>query len=206
MLKKKTLREEEQKRLNSALVILILLALLTAIALIFLDGGSETSTSEEPAYTRYQIAPGDVFAPGGYMMLGDLEFLYIGNGYFDVTNTGTRFARVTAEIVGVKAGGDYDILQIPSFGGVDETQYEKDLEENGWAIKNITNIVRPGQTLRAELSVFDFHAHDADYPDADIDVDGYLDIIFSAHMQDDDTSHTFSVDDPVSEVYKLMEG
>ena len=70
-------------------------------------------------------------------------------------------------------------------------------------MKNLTNIVRPGETLHAELSVFDFHAHDADNPDADIDGDGYWDIIFSAHLQDDDTSYTFSVDDPVSEVYKL---
>lgn len=203
MLKRKALSEEEQKGLNSASVVLILLALLTAIALIFLDGGSETNTSEEPAYTRHQIAPGDVFDPGGYMMLGDLEFLCIENGCFDVTNMGTQFARVTAEIVGVKADGSYEILQIPSFGGVDEMQYEKDLGENGWAVKNLTNIVRPGETLHAELSVFDFHTHDAGNPDADIDGDGYWDIIFSAHLQDDDTSYTFSVDDPVSEVYKL---
>lgn len=206
MLERKTLSEEKQKKLNSILVILVSLLLLTAIGLILLDDKGEPATSEEPAYTRHQINPGGVFDPGGYMVLGELEFLYIGNCCFDVTNTGTQFARMTAEIVGVKISGDYELLQIPSFGGVDETQYEKDLEENGWAVKNLTNVVRPGETLHAELSVFDFHAHDSDLPDADIDGDGYLDIIFSAHMQDDDTSYAFSIDDPVSEVYKLPEG
>lgn len=204
MLKQKTLTEEDQKRLNSALVILVLLTLITAIVLLFLDSsGSEASTSEEPAYTRHQIAPGDVFDSGGYMTLGDLEFLYIGNCCFDVTNTGTQFARITAEIIGVKVNGDHELLQIPSFGGIDEAQYEKDLEENGWAVKNSTNIVRPGETLHAELSVFDFHAFDNEYPDADVDGDGYWDIIFMAHMQDNDTDLAVSIHDPISEAYKL---
>lgn len=206
MLERKALSEEEQKKLNSILVVLVSLLLLSAIGLIILDDKGEPATSEEPAYTRHQINPGDVFDLGGYMVLGELEFLYIGNCCFDVTNTGAQFARVTAEIVGVKISGDYELLQIPSFGGVDETQYEKDLEENGWAVKNLTNVVRPGETLHAELSVFDFHAHDSDLPDADIDGDEYWDIIFRAHMQDNDTSYAFSIDDPVSEIYKLPEG
>ncbi len=206
MLERKTLSEEEQKKLNSILVVLVSLLLLAAIGLILLDDKGEPATSEEPAYTRHQINTGDVFDLGGYMLLGDLEFLYTGVNCFDVTNTGTQFARVTAEIVGVKISGDYELLQIPSFGGVDKTQYEKDLEENGWAIKNLTNVVRPGETLHAELSVFDFHAHDSDLPDADIDGDGYWDIIFRAHMQDNDTSYAFSIDDPVSGIYKLPKG
>ena len=191
-----------QKRLSHVLAILLSCALLIAVVLFITDDKSADPLIETEEYTRHQILPGDVFDPGGYIMLGDLEFLYTGKG-FDITNNSAQFARFNMEIVGLKESGEYEFLQMPSFGGVDEIQYQKDFDENGWAIKNLTNIVRPGEKLYAEFSVFDFHDFGSDYPDADIDGDGYGDIIFYAHMQDNDTDLTVSADDPISEVYKL---
>lgn len=148
------------------------------------------------------IQAGDVFVKGSYILLDGVKIAYDGES-FPITNNSTDIVRVSVRIVGVKSDGTFETLQLPSFGGTDESKYAKDLKENGWAVKDHTNMIRPGETLLATLSVFDFSAFGEDYPNPDIDGDGYYDIIFTISPQPNEDTIRVSSDDTVSGVYKL---
>lgn len=154
--------------------------------------------------SKQPLSPGEAFEPGKYIEVSGVEILYNGKSFL-VTNNRTGMVRVTCSIVGVKKNGTYDTIQIPSFGGVDETLYKREKEENGWAIKKPTNLIRPNETLNAELEIFDFNDFDSEYPENDVDGDGYLDIMFTVHPQKDETSVMTSTKDIDSEIYKLKE-
>lgn len=158
--------------------------------------------TEPEQIEKHMIEPGEEFQAGSYIYFEDVEILYNGKA-FEVRNDRSDYIRIFVYIVGVKADGTYELIQSQALGGVDEVQYEQDMAENGWAIEHITNMVRPGETLIADLEVFDFAAFGDEYPEADIDGDGYYDLIFSISPQSSETSITVSTSDPESEVYKL---
>lgn len=164
------------------------------------NGGADLGTGVPGSI--HPVSPGSVFTAGGYISFEGLNISYDGD-IFAITSGRNDIVLVSAVVVGVKKDGSYEVLQYPAFRGPDEAQYQKDMEENGWAIMEYTNMVRPGETLCAELSVFDFNAFDESYPPADIDGDGYYEIIFCVHPQSDESSVVVSTDDPESEVYKL---
>ena len=151
---------------------------------------------------KQPLSPGEVFEPGKYIDVKGVEILYNGKSFL-VTNNRTDIVRVSCSIVGVEKDGTYDTIQIPSFSGVDETLYEREKAENGWAIKKPTNLIRPNETLDAKLEIFDFNDADSSYPKNDIDEDGYLDIVFTISSQKDETSIMVSSDDIKSEIYKM---
>lgn len=169
---------------------------------------SSASVSKTPTFTQAPrhtvspvrlIEPGEVFEKNCYILFEDLRISYNGEG-FDVTNNRSDAVRIYMKVVGVKADGSYDLLQGPAFGGVDETAYQKDLKENGWAIKKRTNFIRPGETLHAQVDIFDFGE---DFPAPDIDGDGYYDLIFwMLPNQSEDTISSFG-NSPESDIYKL---
>ena len=132
----------------------------------------ESVTQDQPEITAYLLEPGEVFEPGGYIEIENVQILYDGEN-FTIQNNREDIIRVSSCIVGVKRDGTYDPLQWPAFGGADKAKYEKDLEENGWAVEHNTNMVRPGETLKATINIFDFGK---DYPNPDIDQDGYYDV------------------------------
>lgn len=154
--------------------------------------------------TKEILSPGEVFESGKYIDVSGIEILYNGKSFL-VTNNRTDLVRVTCSIVGVKKDGGYDTIQIPSFGGIDETLYEREKVENGWAIKKPTNLIRPNETLDAVLDVFDFNEADSKYPENDVDGDGYLDILFTIRPQKDETSIMVSTNDIESEIYKIKD-
>ena len=151
---------------------------------------------------KHLIQPGQVFDKGAYITLENVEFMYDGEN-FAITNNRDDYVRISADIVGVKADGSYVDIMSPSFGGVDETKYNQDFAENGWAVKEFTNLVRPGETLVATMTVFDFSSLGDDYAKADIDGDGYYDLLFHIFPQKDETSIVISMNSPQSEIYKL---
>lgn len=151
---------------------------------------------------KHIITKGEVFQKGSYINVSNVEILFNGET-FEVTNNRSDIIRITVQIVGVKADGSYEMLQTPAFSGVDKTKYEKDMRENGWAIESHTNMVRPGETLDATMSVFDFSVFSEGYPDADIDGDGYYDLTFTISPQTNESTISASTDDPVSDVYKI---
>ena len=77
---------------------------------------------------------------------------------------------------------------------------KKDMEENGWAIEKTTNRVRPGESLTATMSFFDFGD---DYYAWDIDEDGYYDLRFTLNEKIDETSVMVSTDSTKTDYYKL---
>ena len=154
--------------------------------------------------SKQPLSPGEVFEPGNYIDVEGVEILYNGKSFL-VTNNRTDLVRVTCSVVGVKKNGTYDTIQRPSFGGVDETLYKREKAENGWAIEQLTNLIRPDETLDAKLEIFDFNKADSSYPKNDIDEDGYLDILFTIHPQKDETSVMVSTKDIESEIYKIKE-
>lgn len=168
----------------------------------FYDQEPDEERTEPVQLEKHMIEPGEEFQAGSYIYFEDVEILYNGEA-FEVRNDRSDYIRIFVYIVGVKADGTYELIQSQALSGVDEVQYEQDMAENGWAIEHITNLVRPGETLIAELEVFDFAAFGDEYPEADIDGDGYYDMIFSISPQSSETSITVSTSDPESEVYKL---
>ena len=152
--------------------------------------------------SKQLLSPGEVFEVGKYIEVDGVEILYNGKSFL-VTSNRDDFVRVTCSIVGVKNDGTYDTIQLPGFGGVDKTQYERDKSENGWAIEKTTNLIRPNETLDAKLTIFDFNDADSSYPKNDIDGDGYIDIVFTVHPQPDETSIVVSSNDVASETYKI---
>ena len=161
--------------------------------------GFQESTPKIEPVEKHMIEPGQVFQDGSYIYFENVEFLF-NNGMFSITNNRTDDVIVTMTVVGVKTDGTYVSLQWPAIGGVDQEQYQKDLDENGWAVPEWTNTVRAGGTLDAEFSIFDYGP---DSPDPDIDGDGYYDIIFTLHPQTYEGYITTSPEDPVSDIYKL---
>ena len=153
---------------------------------------------------KQTLSAGGVFEPGKYIEIDGVEILYNGKSFL-VKNNRTDMVRVLCSIVGAKKDGTYDTIQFASFVGVDKTQYEKDKADNGWAIEQYTNLIRPNETLDAKLEIFDFNDADSSYPKNDIDGDGYLDIVFTISPQKDETSITSSSNDFKSEIYKIKE-
>lgn len=166
------------------------------------DGKAMAQSDNIP---KQLLSPGEVFEPGKYIEADGVEILYDGE-HFLVTNNRTDLVRVLCSIVGVKNDGTYVTIQLTSFVGVDETQYERDKSDNGWAIERPTNLIRPGETLEASLTIFDFNEVDSSYPKNDVDNDGYLDIMFTISPQLDETSIRSSSDDFKSEIYKFNNG
>ena len=166
------------------------------------DDSMPTLTPEKRIVDTKQkelLPEGGVFEKGSYVVVGDVEILYNGKS-FEITNNSKHTVFVEYQVVGVKTDGTYEMLYAAAFFGKDPEQYDKDLKENGWAIMKNTNNIRVGNTLDAELKVYRFGG---DFPDPDIDGDGYYDLVFTVHPQYDDDSLRVSTSDPESAVYKL---
>jgi len=175
------------------------------------DAKTSTVILTEPGYTPEptttpvstgEIKPGDIFTDGCYIVVDDVKILY-SSGKFVITNDSKKIVRISASVVGVKADGTYEWLQSPSFGGVDETKYKRDLAANGWAVESFTNMVRPGDTLTATMNVLDLSSHGEGYPNPDIDGDGYYDITFTISPQRNEESIIASTSDTVTSAYRI---
>ena len=148
------------------------------------------------------LQPGEVFETNTYISFAGIEIAYDGENFL-VTNTREDAIMISASVVGVKTDGSYEVIQIPSFSGLNQSKYENDLAGNGWALQSYTNIVNSESELSMSLSIFDFNAVDESYPEADIDGDGYYDIVFTINPQYSEDTIFVSTDALVSEVYKL---
>lgn len=181
----------------------LLLSIIIVLALFGYESvESKPTNTQEVLSEKHLLEPGGIFDDGAFIIVNGVEFEYNGE-QFVVRNNWDRIVRISASVVGVKSDGSYETLQTPSFAWVDETKYEKDLQENGWAVEQTTNMVRPGERVLATLSVFDFNSMDESYPKADIDEDGYYDIVFTVSPQPDENTIVTSTSDPVSDVYKI---
>lgn len=180
--------------------------MLIAVSVFWVYYGTigEKTITQQNNVTKQLLLPGEVFEPGKYIEVDGIEILYDGK-HFLLTNNRTDMVRVLCSIVGVKKDGSYVTIQYPSFVGVDKTQYDKDKSENGWAIEQYTNLIRPSETLEATLTIYDFNNIDSDYPKNDIDGDGYLDILFTISPQLSETAIQASSNDVMSDIYKTKE-
>lgn len=165
----------------------------------FSSGGFGANVTDQKNAESHLISPCGIIDPGGYILFEDLAIAYDGD-VFTVSNNREDIVRVSVMVVGVKKDGSYEMLQMPAFCGVDQTQYKKDLAENGWAIEHYSNMIMPNETLTAKLNIVDFGG---DFPAADVDNDGYYDIVFTVHPQKDENTISVSTADEESPVYKL---
>lgn len=170
-----------------------MIILVISLFLVLTSCGKANIKSEVP---EKELSAGEVFENGGYINVEDVKISYNGES-FVIQNNRSDIVRASCSIVGVKNNGSYDVLGIPSLCGIDETLYEKDKSENGRAVKNTTNMIRPDETLIAALNNLDF------YRDLDTDEDGYYDIVFTISPQIDEQTVSTSSTDPHSEIYKI---
>ncbi|MBQ8766546.1 MAG: hypothetical protein IJZ16_07055 [Clostridia bacterium] len=194
------------KNIISWIVILVLLGIGGWLLYDGLSGIADNAKEEKTtAVTATEmLSPGEVFEPGKYIEADGVEILYDGE-IFLVKNNRSDIVRVLCSVVGVKNDGTYETIQTASFVGVDETQYEKDKTENGWAIENLTNLIRPNETLEATLTMYDFEKVDDSYPENDVDGDGYIDLVFTISPQTDEETIRTSTNDYKSEIYKIKD-
>lgn len=158
----------------------------------------------EDVSTQYvnpiMLSPGDIIVKNSFIVFEGVTILNTGE-HFEVTNNREDIIRMSYNIIGTKKDGSYEILATAWVSGPDMTTYNKDLEENGWAIKHYTNMIRPGETLYANIDIIDIGFQDL--PSYDVDKDGYYDIKFVISPQVDENTIIVSSDDPKSETYRL---
>ncbi len=205
------------KKIIAILIILFNVSLHTSCRIVvfpeklpsfYLDINQKTNNNEktsdnetnEKSITPYLLQSGDVIKDNGFFQVGEVTFLH-SNDIFKVTNNSESIVRVTCMVIGTKVDGTYEILQYAGFGGIDQTKYKKDLEENGWAVEHYTNMIRPGGTLYATLSISDFQYEGV--PKPDIDNDGFYELKFMISPQSNEDVIEISLNDPVSDMYKL---
>lgn len=166
----------------------------------------------QPKYNgeKHLLSPGQVFDAGGYALVDGIELLFDGEKFF-VTNNTDDYAWVYWDIVGVKKDGSYDDIASGIFSGVDKERYQKDYNENGWAIEQVKTVIDPKETMDTLSSSFDISYFSSSFisewlgTDIDIDGDGYYDVVFRVHKQKDKENLWFSSDKPdvKSEIYKI---
>lgn len=147
---------------------------------------SSTFSEEE----KLLLSKGDVIKANSYTDLDGVEFLFDGT-YFQITNTRENAVTIQANVYGAKADGTYQFLGCPAFYGIDWEQYEKDKSENGWAWEETTNEVSPGEVLCAAMTSF--------FSEMDVEEDGYYDISFVIHPEENDPW----AENPESDVFKF---
>lgn len=144
-----------------------------------------------------ELSPGDSFSKGDFIIVEDIKITYDDEKFLIENNSDTDII-ITCSFYGKKKDDSYEFLGIPAFYGIDETQYEKDKEENGWAIKHRTNRVKSNEKLVMQMEIYDF----GDFS-WDIDKDGYHDISFNISKQYDENRTTVSTNDLKSGYYRL---
>ena len=184
--------------------------LFLSVAFIFLIGSCSYSSLEFPVPREEEtnagpstptetvlLSSGADIVNGAYFTFEDVDFYYDGE-FFLVTNNRHDEVIVTVNVLGKQADGTYKFLGCPAFGGVNQEKYSSDMEKNGWAWEELTNRIQPGGTLQASMSLFS--------DGMDVDNDGYYDVQFQIHPQNDSTSIHSSPDDPVSNIYRITAG
>lgn len=174
------------------------------------DGSTSTVVLEDPKIKEnedpifigeeHELKPGEVFTKGCYVVVDGVKILCNGEN-FEVYNQRNDIVRITVWVVGVKKDGTTENIQTAVFRGVDEQKYKKDMDENGWAIEEYTNMVRAGDTLIATMVIDDYSWMGV--PKPDIDNDGYYDITFTVSPQKSEDSIQASTSDVESAPYKL---
>lgn len=206
----------ESTGVNSKAAVSVIVCAIVLIGLLFWlprmnsSGGSHAGETQDgltaqqgtqPRVTPHMIQPGEVFAPGAYIVFENVKISFVSDTTFLVENNRDDIVLITLSVVGIKANGEYEFLQLPAFSGIDEQAYAQDLEENGWAIDHYTNKIRPHQSLEATAHIFNFSSQD--FPAPDIDGDGYYDIVFTVYPNQTEDGFSVSTDAPETESYKL---
>lgn len=154
----------------------------------------------EKAVIERKLKHGEVFEKGCYTIVDNVMIAYDGKN-FVIENNSENIVRVSCFVYGAKKDGSYQLLGAPAFGGIDEEKYKKDKEENGWAVPENTNMIRPGGTLKAEIGIVAL----SKVAEMDVDGDGYYDINFRVSRQQSETSVTTSTEDKESDYFKLKQ-
>lgn len=147
-----------------------------------------------------EIHAGEVFEPGSFITAQNIKITYDGENFVLDNNNDCDYI-VTCSVYGKKNDGEYTWIGTPAFYGIDQTQYNKDHDENGWAIADRTNRVRAHDRLTAKLEIYDFGGDDV--PAWDIDGDGYYDISFTFDKQPSNGHIQVSTSAPQSDYYRL---
>lgn len=148
------------------------------------------------------IAPGDTIAVGNVIFVYDGYYKSEHDGvlseHFLVTNKEDYDIKILLIVVGVKKDGSNEFLGTGTLYGIDWDLYNKELRENGWALRHGTNTVKEGKTLTAMAKILDF----GDYS-MDVDGDGYYDVMFEVVRIRENGDFMITGSEPVSEVFKL---
>ena len=125
---------------------------------------------------------------------------FLKNQYeFTVSNNNNDDIIIVGNIVAVKTDGTEEFLGMPAFYGIDEEQFAKDKEENGWAVNHTTNKLRAGQTLKMYMDIKSLET----LGNLDPDNDGIYSVKFTAYHQPSSDSYVTYTGAPESEIINL---
>lgn len=182
-----------------------------AISIEYTTQTDDEETETETEIPQHMINSGEVFDKNGYIEFDGLKITYIGIKdrchTFSVYNGNDFDVLLSMDVVGVKKDGSTEWLGSPGFCGYDLDTYEKEKEENGWAVKKTTNIIKSKDTLEEYASLyllFSMGEGDSDYVGMDPDKDGYCDIQFTSYHQRGDGSVVTYTGAPESNLYRLI--
>lgn len=175
--------------------IIILIVGVFAMSLI---GSEEAPDNTEMPSEPRELKSGEIFEENCYVEVDKVKITYDGENFL-IENNSNSIMMVTCGFYGARVDGTYEWIGTPAFSGFDKAQYDKDVQENGWAVKKQTNRVRPGESLTASLTLFDFGNEHS----WDVDGDGYYDIKFTLSKQKDESSTIVSTSDAETDYYKL---
>ena len=168
-------------------------------------------SDDEKIETPHIINSGEVFDKNGYIEFDGMKITYTGmndkSHTFTVYNNNDFDVLLSMEVVGVKKDGSTEWLGSPGLFGYDLDTYEKEKEENGWAIKKTTTIIKSKSTLEEYANLYrlaSFGKGNSEYVGIDPDKDGYCDIRFTSYHQKGDGSIVTYTSAPESNLYRLI--
>lgn len=191
------------KKLYSIAIIIFMLVALGGCEFTLKSNSNTDSGFDQFTKAEKKLSPGDVIEKSTYIDIEDVRLIYDGD-MFLVRNNNSYPVRLTYTIVGVKEDGTFNKISMSALSGIDKVQYDKDLNKNGWAVEQHTNLVRPNSTLEASIESSVYLLYDSDEQlSNDVDNDGYIDLFFTVSPQQDEEQIVASSDDPVSDIYKI---
>ena len=207
---------DKKSKRNVALAFIVVIALYFGFGRDFIngfvqgfkEGYNETNTTiYSPTTTQsttkapskpIEVKPEHELIANSYFTFEGIKFTHLGEYKFLIENTTKQKVRITVGIYGKKKDGTYKWLETPSFYGMDEYQYQKDMKENGWATYDTTNCVRAGKSQEMQM-----HPFESEDTVLDVDNDGMYDICFCISPQTKEGYISSSTDDPKTPFYKI---
>jgi hypothetical protein len=165
---------------------------------------SVTETTTAVVYPVGLLMSGDVVSSN------DVDITYNGKGTdqfgiscftYTVKNNSDKGVIIMVNYIATKKDGTEVDLGMTALVGDNLELYNKDLEENGWAVMEQTSYVPPNSSMN--LTSQGFKLFEAFGGSMDVDNDGYVELYFTLNFQNNADTLIFSTNPPKTDTYVI---